>query len=82
MRYLDNSPEAKRQTIQKLNGLEKENVKPEDRKARQELYNQMLLTNLENLERLAGKKQAKMQVDDRTTSRDSHDKFISNFEIQ
>ena len=46
MRYLDNSPEAKRQTIQKLNGLEKENVKPEDRKARQELYNQMLLTNL------------------------------------
>ena len=39
MRYRDDSPESKRQTIQKLNGLEKENIKPEDRKARQDQYN-------------------------------------------
>lgn len=65
MRYLDNSPDSKR-TFQKLNGLEKENVKPEDRLAKQDQYNQMLINNLE---KLADKKMAKAYVDDRLTSR-------------
>ena len=53
-------------------------IKEKDRLAKQDQYNQMLINNLE---KLADKKMEKAYVDDRLTSRQSHDKFISNFEI-
>jgi hypothetical protein len=58
MRYRDDSPD----NVQRLTGLEKENV---NRNARQETYNQMLLNNLERL------------ADRKRESRD-HDRFVND----
>lgn len=60
-----------------LSGLEKENYKPEDRQAKKEEYNQMMLNNLE---RLAERKKGMQDRFSRSKSRESHEKFVGNFE--
>ena len=75
MMYVDTS-ESKLSPL-KLSGLQKENVKPEERQARKAEYNQMLL---QNLERLAERKKDMQDRGNRSKSRESHEKFVSHFE--
>ena len=78
MRYRDDSPEGKKQ-IYRFQGLEKENIKPEDRLSRLEQYNMMLINNLE---KLAEKKKEALQFSNRDSrSKDSHEKFVQILEL-